>query len=143
MGIDTKADDWEIAAHRLKVNSSNGAATMSFKIGSIKANQAALIGCVGPIAGSGIPDDMPWNLATAFMNSFSGPWSLTDIKGHRGDIEQNTSIIPDEMRGVAMTKKGSVMFNFQLPNSESLSFSIKGMWMVKSILKLRDTFNIP
>jgi hypothetical protein len=90
VGIDTKADDWFIAAHRLKVNSSTGTGSISFKIGSRVANIAALIGCSGAISGSGVPAAEDFSLLdTQDLRSISGPFSLKDIKGHRGFVEQN------------------------------------------------------
>ncbi len=56
MAANTKADDWFIAAHVLRVRTSSGTASISFKIGSRVANIAALLGCSGPISGSGVAD---------------------------------------------------------------------------------------
>jgi hypothetical protein len=139
MSADTKADDWFIAAHHLKVNSSTGTASISFKIGSRKANIAALLGCAGPVSGGGV-SDTDFALDTQFMRSIGGPWSLKNIKGHRGDVSQNVSFLPDELSGVAFNPSGSVMFNFGIPNTIPMTFTIRGQWMVKMILNLGTTF---
>ena len=144
MGVDTKATDWMIAAHKLKVTPSKGSAVMSFKIGSVTANQAALLGCFGQISGSGVPDEQFFSFPTAFVETFGVPFSLKDIKGHRGSVFQNVPPITDsEMIGVVFRNTGKVMFNFPLPNSESMSFQITGQWMVRMILPLKATFAIP
>ena len=90
MAADTKADDWFIAAHVLRVRTSSGTASISFKIGSRVANIAALLGCSGPISGSGV-SDTDFQLDSQLMRNISGPWSLKDVKGHRGDVTQNVS----------------------------------------------------
>ena len=144
MGVDTKADDWFIAAHNLKVTPSKGSAVMSFKMGSITANQAALLGCFGQISGSGVPNEQFFSFPTAFVDAFGVPFSLRDIKGHRGSVDQNIPGISDfEMNGVVFRKTGKVMFNFPLTNSEPLSFQLTGQWMVRMILPLKATFAIP
>jgi len=144
MGVDTKATDWMIAAHKLKVTPSKGSAVMSFKIGSVTANQAALLGCFGQISGSGVPDEQFFSFPTAFVETFGVPFSLKDIKGHRGSVFQNVPGITDsEMIGVVFRNTGKVMFNFPLPNSESMSFQITGQWLVRMILPLKATFAIP
>jgi hypothetical protein len=144
MGISTKADDWVVAAHNLKVTPSKGSAVMSFKIGSVTANQAALLGCFGQISGSGIPNEQLFSFSSAFVESFGVPFSLKDIKGHRGSVSQNVPGITDsEMNGVAFRTNGKVMFNFPIPNSESMSFQMTGQWLVRMILPLRETFVIP
>ena len=144
MGVDTKADDWVIAAHKLKVTPAKGSAVMSFKIGSVTANQAALLGCFGQISGSGVPDEQFFSFPSAFVEAFGVPFSLKDIKGHRGSVSQNTPGLSDsEMDGVVFRNTGKVMFNFPIPNSESLSFELTGQWLVRMILPLRATFVIP
>jgi|SRR2546423_1412386 hypothetical protein len=144
MGIDTKAVDWMIAAHQLKVNPSKGSAVLSFKLGSVTANQAALLGCFGQISGSGVPDEQFFSFPSGFVNAFTHPFSLRDIKGHRGFVSQNVSGLSDsEMFGNAFLKTGNLMFGVSLPNSESLSFEITGQWLVRMILPLRATFAIP
>jgi hypothetical protein len=144
MGVDTKATDWVIAAHKLKVTPSKGSAVMSFKIGSVTANQAALLGCFGQISGSGVPDEQFFSFPTAFVSTFGVPFSLKDIKGHRGSISQNIPGLADsEMDGVVLRNTGIVMFNFQLPNSDSISFEMTGQWLVRMVLPLRATFVIP
>ncbi|MET4236733.1 hypothetical protein AB7Z32_19585 [Bradyrhizobium sp. 482_C4_N1_1] len=141
MAADTKADDWFIAAHVLRVRTSSGTASISFKIGSRVANIAALLGCSGPISGSGVADT-DFQLDTQLMRTFSGPFSLKDIKGHRGDVTQNVSFSPDDLSGVAFNKSGSVFFNFDLPNTNPMTFTIRGQWMVKMVLNLGTTFVI-
>ena len=139
-----KADDWMIAAHKLKVTPSKGSAVLSFKIGSVTANQAALLGCFGPISGSGIPDEQLFSFPTAFVETFGVPFSLKDIKGHRGSVFQNIPDLTDSaMSGMALQNTGKVMFNFSLPNSESMDFAMTGQWLVRMILPLRATFVIP
>lgn len=141
MSADTKADDWFIAAHVLRIRTSSGTASISFKIGSRVANIAALLGCSGPLSGSGV-SDTDFQLDTQLMRNISGPWSLKDIKGHRGDVTQNVSFLPDALSGVAFNKSGSVFFNFELPNPTPTTFTIKGQWMVKMVLNLGTTFAI-
>ncbi|MGY4289362.1 hypothetical protein ACVWXO_008628 [Bradyrhizobium sp. LM2.7] len=141
MAADTKADDWFIAAHVLRIRASSGTASISFKLGSRVANIAALLGCSGPISGSGV-SDTDFQLDTQLTRNFSGPWSLKDIKGHRGDVTQNVSFLPDELSGVAFNKTGSVFFNFAIPNPSPMTFTIKGQWMVKMVLNLGTTFVI-
>src|SRR4051812_40166238 len=146
MGVDTKATDWMIAAHKLKVNPSKGSAVLSFKLGSVTANQAALLGCFGQITGSGIPDEQFFSFPSGFMKiPIDHPFSLRDIKGHRADVVQN---LPDfdtdsEMDGTAFFANGNMMFNFNLPNSDPMSFRIRGQWLVRMILPLKATFAIP
>jgi hypothetical protein len=142
VGVDTKADDWFIAAHQLKVNAAKGSASISFKIGSIVAQQAALIGCIGQVTGSGVPDNKLFFFDSAELRSVTGPWSLRDIKGDRGDVDNNV-ITSGSMLGVAFRRTGKVMFNFEIPNPDSLTFRINGQWMVKMILNLGATFVIP
>src|SRR3954464_753153 len=146
MGVDTKAVDWMIAAHQLKVNPSKGSAVLSFKIGSVTANQAALLGCFGQISGSGVPDEQFLSFPSGFVDAFTHPFSLRDIKGHRGSVSQNEPglLTDSEMNGTAFLKNtGNLMFNFSLPNSESMSFRITGQWLVRMILPLRATFAVP
>src|SRR4051812_44572645 len=101
MGVDTKASDWFMAAHRLKVNPGASSGSLSFKIGSRVASQAALIGCAGAISGSGIPNEFFFGLDTVNMNIFGGAFSLRDIKGHIGDVHHNTSLVPGELSPTA------------------------------------------
>ncbi|WP_157790515.1 hypothetical protein [Bradyrhizobium japonicum] len=138
MAADTKADDWFIAAHVLRVRTSSGTASISFKIGSRVANIAALLGCSGPISGSGV-SDTDFQLDSQLMRNISGPWSLKDVKGHRGDVTQNVSFFPDALSGAAFNKSGSVFFNFEIPNPSSMTFTIKGQWMGKMVLNLGTT----
>lgn len=46
------------------------------------------------------------------------------------------------MSGAAFNKSGSVFFNFEIPNPSSMTFTIKGQWMVKMVLNLGTTFVI-
>jgi len=141
MGVDTKASDWFMAAHRLKVNPGASSGSLSFKIGSRVANQAALIGCAGAISGSGIPNEFFFGLDTVNMNIFGGGFSLRDIKGHIGDVHHNTSLVPGELSPTARrTNDVAVMFNAAMASSETFDFIISGQWMVKAVLKLGDTF---
>lgn len=141
MAVGTKADDWFIAAHVLRIRTESGAASISFKIGSRIANIAALLGCAGAISGSGV-SDTDFQLDSQLVRNFSGPWSLKDIKGHRGDVTQNVSFFPDALSGVAFNKNGSVFFNFEIPNPDPMTFTIKGQWVIKAVLNLGTTFVI-
>jgi hypothetical protein len=141
LAVGTKADDWFIAAHVLRIRTESGTASISFKIGSRIANVAALLGCSGPISGSGV-SDTDFQLDSQLVRNFSGPWSLKDIKGHRGDVTQNVSFLPDALSGVAINKNGSVFFNFEIPNPDSMTFTIRGQWAIKAVLNLGTTFVI-
>jgi hypothetical protein len=141
LAVGTKADDWFIAAHVLRIRTESGTASISFKIGSRIANVAALLGCSGPISGSGV-SDTDFQLDSQLVRNFSGPWSLKDIKGHRGDVTQNVSFLPDALSGVAINKNGSVFFNFEIPNPGPMTFTIRGQWAIKAVLNLGTTFVI-
>jgi hypothetical protein len=141
LAVGTKADDWFIAAHVLRIRTESGTASISFKIGSRIANVAALLGCSGPISGSGV-SDTDFQLDSQLVRNFSGPWSLKDIKGHRGDVTQNVSFLPDALSGVAINKNGSVFFNFEIPNPDPMIFTIRGQWAIKAVLNLGTTFVI-
>jgi hypothetical protein len=141
LAVGTKADDWFIAAHVLRIRTESGTASISFKIGSRIANIAALLGCSGPISGSGV-SDTDFQLDSQLVRNFSGPWSLKDIKGHRGDVTQNVSFLPDALSGVAINKNGSVFFNFEIPNPDPMIFTIRGQWAIKAVLNLGTTFVI-
>jgi len=52
------------------------------------------------------------------------------------------SFSPDDLSGVAFNKSGSVFFNFDLPNTNPMTFTIRGQWMVKMVLNLGTTFAI-
>lgn len=143
MGIDTKADDWMCAVHRLKVNTTARSGSISFKIGSVAAAQAALIGCSGSISGSGFPPEQFFALPTFWLKSPRGPWSLKDIKGDRGTVTQNNPFFPGALGLGAFRPDGTEMFEGTVPTSETWSFTISGGWMVKMIVNLSAYFVVP
>ena len=141
MAADTKADDWFIAAHVLRVRTSSGTASISFKIGSRVANIAALLGCSGPISGSGV-SDTDFQLDSQLMRNFSGPLSLKDVKGHRGDVTQNVSFSPDACRAWRLIRVEASFLISIYQTRAPMTFTIRGQWMVKMVLNLGTTFVI-
>ncbi len=126
MAADTKADDWFIAAHVLRVRTSSGTASISFKIGSRVANIAALLGCSGPISwkrcfGHGLP----------IRSATYAQHQRSMVIGRTSRATEVTSrktchFFLMRCRARAFNESGSVFFNFEIPNPSSMTFTIKG-----------------